>query len=267
MPELPEVETVVNELINVVEFQTIKSHHIYWHKTFVENSAYELNNQKIEEIRRHGKYIIFSLSRSFLIIHLRMTGKLLFHRHIEEKQKHDRAVIYFSDGSELVFNDIRKFGRIYHTDSTKEILRNVGLDAMDSRLTPERFYEMLNSSRRNIKAFLLSQQYISGLGNIYVDEILFRAEISPFTISIAIDEETAENLLWILQETLAIAIDNMGTTISDYRDAFGNFGTNQKFLKVYQRQGLPCFNCGTPIKRITFAGRGTHFCPVCQKTL
>jgi formamidopyrimidine-DNA glycosylase len=267
MPELPEVETVVRELRDEVLFKTIKSYYVYWNKTFIADSNYELNGLQITELARKGKYIIISLSQSFLIIHLRMTGKLLFHKQKTEVQKHDRFLIEFNDNTQLVFNDIRKFGRIHHTDLPEKILHRVGIDAMDPDLSSDYFYSMLRKSRRNIKAFLLSQEYISGLGNIYVDESLFRAAISPFSICANISEEKAGKLLDIIKEILTFAIKNMGTTISDYRDAFGNFGKNQQFLQVYQRGGLSCFKCGTAIKRIIFAGRGTHYCPVCQKTL
>ncbi len=266
MPELPEVETVIRELQKEILFKTIISYSVFWNKTFVSDSEHKLNGLTINNITRKGKYIIFSLSQSFLIIHLRMTGNLLISDSMGNKKKHDRVIFVFDDNSQLVFNDIRKFGRIYHTDRPENILSRVGIDALDSRLTPNLFYGLLHKSKRNIKAFLLSQEYISGLGNIYVDECLFRAGITPFTISANIRREKAHALLEVIKEILEFAIINMGTTISDYRDAFGNFGSNQNFLKVYQRGGLPCFKCGAPIKRIWYAGRGTHYCNVCQKT-
>jgi formamidopyrimidine-DNA glycosylase len=267
MPELPEVETVIRELKGVIVDKKIKSHSILWANTFVDDDKRQLCGQKIENIGRKGKYIIIDLSKSFLIIHLRMTGKLLYFDSKNTPQKHDRFKICFCDDSQLVFNDVRKFGRIYHTANYDKILQNVGMDAMDDNLTADYFCGMLEKSRRNIKSFLLSQKYISGLGNIYVDEALFRAGISPFTICADIPRKQGENLLYVIIEILSFAIKNMGTTISDYRDAFGNFGSNQNFLKVYQRGGLPCFNCGNLIEKITFAGRGTHYCPICQKIL
>ena len=267
MPELPEVETVVRELRNEIVLKTIIDYSLFWEKSYVNYTAIPLNNQQIIGIERKGKYIIFHLSKSYLIIHLRMTGKLLYYPEKTSRQKHDRFLLNFMDGSQLVFNDIRKFGRLYHTNQPSEILKKVGIDAMDEKLTAEYFYKMLSVSRRNIKTFLLAQSYISGMGNIYVDEALFRSRISPFTISSNIQRDEAGNLLVVIKEILEFAIKNMGTTISDYRDAFGNFGNNQKFLKVYQRAKLPCYECGDTIKRVIHAGRSTHYCPTCQRIL
>jgi len=267
MPELPEVETVVRELRNEIVLKTILDFSLFWEKSYVDYTSISLNTQRITGIERKGKYIIFHLSKSFLIIHLRMTGKLLYYPGKTERQKHDRFLLNFKGGSQLVFNDIRKFGRLYHTNQPREILNKVGIDALDKQLTADYFYKMLSTSRKNIKAFLLAQSYISGMGNIYVDEALFRSRISPFTISSNIQRDEADNLLVVIKEILEFAITNMGTTISDYRDAFGNFGNNQKFLKVYQRSKLPCFECGDIIKRVIHAGRSTHYCPTCQKIL
>lgn len=266
MPELPEVETVVRELRNEIILKTISSYSLFWEKTYVAYISISLTNQQIIKVERKGKYIIISLNKSFLIIHLRMTGKLLFYPIATERQKHDRFLLNFTDGSQLVFNDIRKFGRIYHTDQPDKILGKVGIDAIDKHLTSAYFHKMLLSSKKNIKAFLLAQNYISGMGNIYVDEALFCSGISPYTISSNILKKDAKKLLIVIKEILGFAILNMGTTISDYRDAYGNFGSNQKFLKVYQRTKLPCYECGDMIKRITLAGRSTHYCPTCQNT-
>jgi formamidopyrimidine-DNA glycosylase len=266
MPELPEVETVIRELQEVILKKKIVSYSVLWENTFRNDCPKRLEGQEIVSVRRKGKYIIVELSVSSLIIHLRMTGKLLFSNTIETRRKHDRFILNFTDKSQLIFNDVRKFGRIYHVINPDSILVNVGIDALDEALTAREFCGMLKNSRRNIKSFLLSQAYFSGLCNIYTDEALFRAGISPFSICAEIPEKTGERLFDVIRETLIFAVKNMGTTISDYRDAFGNFGNHQNFLRVYQRTALPCFTCGEPIKKIVFGGRSTHYCPSCQKT-
>ncbi|MGD9898449.1 MAG: DNA-formamidopyrimidine glycosylase [Calditrichaceae bacterium] len=265
MPELPEVETVAVELRSLVTGKVIETVRPFWEKSFQNMSFQPLTGQRIKSIGRKGKYLIFRLSNTFLIIHLRMTGQLVYQNDTNNlSENHLRVKIHFDDGSSLNFKDTRKFGRIYHVDHDESFLENVGRDALDPKMDMKIFKNLLSLSRMSIKAFLLSQKYISGLGNIYVDESLFRAGIHPGTSAAAIPDRRAGELFLVLQQVLRSAVKNMGTTISDYRDAFGNSGNNQRFLKVYGRQGLPCGVCGTPVKKIKFAGRGTHFCPMCQ---
>ncbi|NOX90438.1 MAG: bifunctional DNA-formamidopyrimidine glycosylase/DNA-(apurinic or apyrimidinic site) lyase [Calditrichaeota bacterium] len=270
MPELPEVETVIRELKPVITGKEIDSVTPVWFKTLVNRSERLLRGQRIEAVERIGKYIILRLSRSFLIIHLRMTGRLHFdpgNADLQVKEQglnHLRLIVNFTDGSKLLFNDTRKFGRFYHVDDPHLVLQNVGDDALDPRLTAGRFYEMLKNRKIGVKAFLLSQRWIAGLGNIYADESLFRAGIHPERKCNTIDLVKAKELWDAVQFILRQAVENMGSTISDYRDAYGNPGKNQLYFKVYRRAGEPCFKCGTAIKKIRAAGRGTHFCPVCQ---
>ncbi len=265
MPELPEVETVAGELRSLITGKVIDDVRPFWDKSFQNKSQRPLTGQRIESIGRKGKYLIFRLSNTFLIIHLRMTGQLIYQTNTNNmSENHVRAKIYFDDGSSLNFKDMRKFGRIYHVDHDESFLEKVGCDALDPKMDVSTFTKLLTLSRMSIKAFLLSQKYISGLGNIYVDESLFRAGIHPAVSAAEISAQSAGELFLVLQQVLRSAVKNMGTTISDYRDAFGNSGNNQRFLKVYGRQGLPCNVCGTPVKKIKLAGRGTHFCPMCQ---
>lgn len=266
MPELPEVETVVRELRTRLPGKTISKYTVFWSKTFVNKSSFDLEGQKIRFIGRKGKYIIFQLDHSSMIIHLRMTGQLRFlsddNRTLPE---HIRFRLHFADGSYLLFNDPRKFGRIYHLNDEKFLLDKVGIDALDQNFTCELFIEMARRHQMNIKAFLLSQKFVSGLGNIYVDESLFRAGIHPASICNRIPAGRLERLYSDINEVLRFAVRNMGSTISDYRDAYGNPGKNQLFFRVYQRENLPCSNCATPIEKIRVAGRGTRICKVCQK--
>ena len=264
MPELPEVETVIKELKPALTGKTIEQVEVLWHKTFRALSPVSLSGQTIKSIGRKGKYIIFTLSGGYIIVHLRMTGQLLFSVNGNDR-KHLRLIFHFSDGNKLYFKDVRKFGRVYYTQNKQNILRNVGTDALSPQMSAERFSSLLKSSRMNVKAFLLSQKFISGLGNIYVDESLFRAAIHPASVAQKISAAKGKKLFAEIRFVLNFAVQHMGSTISDYRDAFGEQGGAQHFFQVYQRTGLPCFICGKEIKKIKLAGRGTHFCPACQK--
>ena len=266
MPELPEVETVVRELKTYLPGKKIKRISVYWHKTFVNGCTQKAEGQTIQSLSRRGKYILISLNRSALIVHLRMTGQLLFLQKeaTAKNALHVRTALHFEDGSVLLFNDVRKFGRIYHVHSVNEKLDRLGVDALDPQFNASGFYTMLQAANMNIKAFLLSQRFVSGLGNIYVDESLFRAEIHPASVSKKISRKKAEKLFDTMRSVLEFAILNMGSTISDYRDANGNVGNAQHFFYVYQQQGKPCVTCGSAIKKMKHAGRGTHFCPKCQ---
>lgn len=267
MPELPEVETVVRELRSYLPGRTVKKVSVYWHKSFVNECAEKPEGQTVLSLSRRGKYILISLEHSVLIVHLRMTGQLLFQQKgaAPISADHKRVQLYFRDGSTLIFNDVRKFGRVYHVETADKKLQKVGIDAVDPNLTAADLFRMLQRSKMNIKAFLLSQHFIAGLGNIYVDESLFRAKIHPASVSAKLSRAAAGRLFDEMRHVLFFAIRHMGSTISDYRDANGNVGGAQRFFLVYQQQGKPCVVCGTLIRKIKHAGRGTHFCAHCQK--
>ncbi len=271
MPELPEVETVIRELRPLIVGKCIERVEALWPKTWVNRSEVPIDGQCIKAIQRQGKYLIFPLDVTTLIIHLRMTGRLAFAPDAKtnpaelQDLNHVRLVLHFTDGSHLIFNDTRKFGRVYHVADPAEILKNTGKDALDEDWTPELFYRMLAGRKTGIKAFLMSQKFISGLGNIYTDESLFRAGIHPERSAGSLSRKEAESLFESVRFILEQAVKNMGSTISDYRDAYGNPGKNQLYFKVYKREGQPCFNCGTPIEKKRVAGRSTRFCPKCQK--
>ena len=267
MPELPEVETVARELRTSVIHKRIADIEVLWPKSFISQSGMDWHGQSITAVRRRGKYLLLDLDNSIFIVHLRMTGQLLFiYNHTADKTDgYVRVIIHFSDGSRLLFRDVRKFGRIWHTDRAEDVLKNVGLDALSTEADHTYFFEQLQARKTNIKAFLLSQRFIAGLGNIYTDESLFRAGIHPASVTKALDKKTAGLLLDEIRAVLKEALDNMGSTISDYRDAEGNKGGFQNYFAVYSRQDLPCKKCGTTIVKQKLAGRGTHFCPRCQK--
>ncbi|HGY56821.1 MAG TPA: bifunctional DNA-formamidopyrimidine glycosylase/DNA-(apurinic or apyrimidinic site) lyase [Caldithrix abyssi] len=267
MPELPEVETVARELRAQLLNKRIIKLQVLWPKTYIPLSRKEIEGQSILSVGRRGKYLLIHLDKAVLIVHLRMTGQLLFVSDgaADEPGDHIRVIFYFSDDSRLLFRDVRKFGRIWFTDKPESVLKNVGPDALDARVDFTYFFEQLQSRRMNVKAFLLAQRFISGLGNIYTDESLFRAGVHPASVTNAIDKKTARALLSEIRQVLKEALDNMGSTISDYRNPQGKKGNFQNYFTVYSRQGLPCKRCAAIIKKEKMAGRGTHFCPECQK--
>jgi len=266
MPELPEVEIVAAELRQILPAKTIAGIEVFWDKTLVNKTEIPIAGQRIRKITRKGKYLVILLDKTALIVHLRMTGQLLYNQKQErELNGHTRLILDFNDNSRLQFIDIRKFGRIYHVSDMQEILNKVGIDALDDKFDLQMFKALLARSSMRIKAFLLSQKYISGMGNIYVDESLFLAKIHPLSVTNRIKASKAKDLFDYMREVLKNSIANMGSTISDYRDAYGNSGNNQKYFKVYQKTGEPCTVCGTEISKQKIAGRSTHFCPSCQK--
>lgn len=266
MPELPEVETVLRELKPHIISKKIKNIEVIWSKTFVNRTEIGLEGQTVKALSRKGKYLTIVFSRTALVIHLRMTGQLLVAKPGDNLiDPYTRMQILFGDGSRLLFADKRKFGRVYHINDATEITDKIGIDALSKNLDESNFIQLLLSSCMRIKPFLLSQRFISGLGNIYVDESLFRAGIHPLSQANAIKLIEKKKLFKVMREILSFAIKNMGSTISDYRDPNGNIGQFQQFFNVYQQTGKPCVRCSEPIQKIWLGGRGTHFCPVCQK--
>lgn len=265
MPELPEVETVARELQQSILNRQIRNIEAYWAKTYDNRTDTDPDGQRIHKIRRLGKYLIFELDKTYLVIHLRMTGQLIFSEHPNHDGENGiRALLTFYDGSFLYFKDMRKFGRIYHVHNPGEVMINVGIDALDAALTEEMFSGILKKKKTNVKSFLLDQNYIAGLGNIYIDESLFRAGVHPESVTHALKDKEVNRLYTSIRFILQSAVDNMGSTISDYRDAYGNEGNNQHYFNVYGRGGLTCNSCKTEISKMRLAGRGTHFCSNCQ---
>jgi len=264
MPELPEVEVIRAELNTKLINQKIKNISNFWHKTFVNlNPDLPINN-KIVKTDRIGKYLILHLEKNYLVIHLRMTGQLIYTENKNFSTKHLRSSIEMFSKNFLNFYDSRKFGRIYYVSDLKNVLSNVGIDALSENFTIKYFKNKLDNQKRGIKSFLLDQKNIAGLGNIYIDECLFLSGIHPKNLTNEIKNKSAEKLYLNIKNILNLAIENMGTTISDYRTTGGGFGNNQSFLKVYDRENEPCFQCNSIIQKIRINSRGTHFCSTCQ---
>jgi formamidopyrimidine-DNA glycosylase len=265
MPELPEVETIVNELKPLVEGKTLQSIKIYEERS-IEGSrktfTTTLKNKKITRVFRRGKYICFCLENgSHLTIHLRMTGKLL-QKPGETDKKYLRAKFVFNEKSYLYFVDMRIFGRIKLWAEGETLLSGLGPEPLDSQTV----FRVLTSlqTTRFIKTILLDQHVLAGIGNIYADEALFLAGLHPQAQLSQIEAAAIRRLSRAIPRILKQAIKNKGTTLSDYQTPDSGTGNHQNSLKVYGRENEPCYSCGTVIIRKKINGRSSHFCPQCQ---
>lgn len=274
MPELPEVETIVRGLRNLIIGYTIEDVVIRAEKLVVYPSLEEfresLKGKTIREVDRRGKYILIKLAaEKTLVVHLRMTGRLLVLPRETDYDKHTHIILQLDKDLDLRFHDLRKFGRMYlvDRDDYRPVggLLKLGPEPLSAEFTLEAFTRALSEKKTNIKALLLDQGFIAGLGNIYTDEALFYAAISPERTSDSLKEEEIEALYNSIRLVLEKGIAAGGTSFSDYRDARGEKGNFQEELQVYRRAGQECHRCGSTIIRTRLAGRGTHYCPGCQK--
>ena len=271
MPELPEVETFVAELRPHLVGRRIASARVLWPRTIAgsdpETFEVHLAGQQITALDRRGKYLLCRLeSGDTLIVHLRMTGRLeIVPPHSPAlSDPHVRAWFGLADGDYLVFNDTRKFGRIWLVADAQQVLLALGPEPLAWDFTAAVLGERLRGRRAAIKALLLDQTVIAGLGNIYADEALFLAGIHPLRPGGSLSDDEVRRLHEAIRQVLAEAIGQRGTTLRDYRPPYGAQGAFQNQLRVYQQTGQPCSRCGTSIQRIRVTQRSTHFCPSCQ---
>jgi formamidopyrimidine-DNA glycosylase len=259
MPELPEVETIVRELAPRIRGRHIISAEIL-HPRTVRFSKLDVVShtagRRIEDVVRHGKFIVVRLDEGCLTIHLGMTGQLLLDT---PRTAYTRA-IFLLDGAALLFDDIRTFGSIEYSLVPERTAR-LGPEPLAVSATA--FFASIRGRKAPIKSLLLNQSVLRGVGNIYTDEALFRAGIRPGCRKLS--RPRADRLLTALREVLEEAILHRGSSVSDYVDTSGREGSFQDRHRVYGRSGLPCFVCGTPIRRIVVGQRGTHYCPKCQR--
>lgn len=259
MPELPEVETIVRELSprltgrHIVSAEVLNPRITRYATTDV---AAAVAGRRIESVLRHGKFILLQLDQGVMTIHLGMTGQLLFDA---PAGPYTRAVFQLDDAT-LLYDDIRMFGSIEWSAEPARTTR-LGPDALNS----DHLSASLLRRRAPIKAVLLNQAVFSGIGNIYADEALFRAGIHPRRRGDRVSVARAEALISVIRDLLAEAVGFRGSSVSDYVDTEGRRGSFQERHQVYAREGLPCVRCGTPIRRIVVAQRGTHYCPACQR--
>jgi formamidopyrimidine-DNA glycosylase len=257
VPELPEVETVVRSLQSVAgrRIQNIEIRQ----KRILRGKLDAARGKRIVEVTRRGKFIVFRLDTGYLLVHLGMTGKLLLDGEIT---KHTHA-IFTLDRGVMLYTDSRQFGRIEFRRDLPERVEALGPEPL--LISFDDFHAALLARKTQMKALLLNQRFLAGIGNIYADEALFRAGIHPRANSSRISRARSQKLHAAIQQVLAEAIAAKGSSISDYVDSEGRKGSFQEQHLVYQRTGEPCSQCGAPIKRTLVAQRGTHYCAKCQK--
>ena len=288
MPELPEVETIRSGLSRLIKGKTIQSVESDYPKSFPnsENDVkHFLIGSKIKQVRRRGKALLLDLSSGYtLIVHLKMTGQLVY---TADKvhyggghpgpsllgrlpDKSTRVILSLSGGSRLYFNDVRKFGwmRLYPTLDIGELdfFKKLGPDPLEPAFSWQQLRErLLRRSRSSVKAALMDQTVIAGIGNIYADESLWGAKIHPQTTPFSLKDNDYRKLYASIKDILKLSLDKGGSTDRNYVNAEGGRGSYLEFARVFRRQGQPCPRCGTTIIKIKVAGRGTHLCPSCQK--
>jgi formamidopyrimidine-DNA glycosylase len=261
MPELPEVETVVRSIAPHITGRRILSADFNSKHVTPGNRAMlaaRLAGRRVESVRRRGKFIVIGLDQGTLAVHLGMTGRLLIQG---QPSEHTHGVFTLEHG-QLLYDDPRQFGRIEWSAGPPKRVARLGPEPLE--ITFEAFGQNLRRKAR-IKALLLNQTFLAGVGNIYADESLFAAGIHPLAIAARLSKARAWRLHQAIREVLTEAIALGGSSISDYVDGNGQPGFFQVRHRVYGREGQACVNCGTPIRRILVAQRGTHFCPRCQR--
>lgn len=276
MPELPEVQTVVDNLNAIgIAGSTITRASVYWPKTVAGMAPARFRKQikglAIREVSRRGKYIVVRLSQGWtLLIHLRMTGRLNWAARATRRGKHEHVVLQMDQTNELRFHDTRKFGRLFLIQTPETILAKIGPEPLEASFTRKRLHNMLQGKSRQVKPLLLDQTFIAGLGNIYVDEALWEARIHPRRISSSFTENEIGALHRAIRLVLRRGLKNMGTSLGTGKGNFysvaGRKGRNADELKVFRRVGEACPRCKTVIERLNVAQRGTHICPLCQSS-
>lgn len=270
MPELPEVETVKNQLSPYIIGRRILGVSLLWDKIIKEPSPQEftfrITKEKITGIERHGKYLIVDLnSGDKLIIHLKMTGSLILQKDDAEPPKFTRAIIHLDDGQNIYFCDPRKFGVLKLVKDTQAIDNKLGPEPLEEEFTLKSFIEKLEKRTALIKALLLDQKFLAGVGNMYADEALFAARIDPRRTSSSLTKSEIQRLYNAIREALIAGIKYGGASIVTYYHPDGSKGTAQQYFNVAHGQKKSCPACGGLIKRIVVRGRGTYYCPKCQK--
>ncbi|MGD8261035.1 MAG: DNA-formamidopyrimidine glycosylase [Desulfobacterales bacterium] len=275
MPELPEVQTIVNDLnLANLKGKTITSAKVFWPRTIAEPSprlfCRRISGHYFSSIWRRGKYLVFDLTDdATLLMHLRMSGRLHLFSPDVPRNKHEHVVLSFEDGRQLRFHDPRKFGRLHLVKDPQRILDRLGLEPLDIGFTAKIFTDRLKQRKRRLKPLLLDQAFIAGLGNIYVDEALWDAKLHPNRVAAGLSMPEIKTLHRAIPRVLKRGLRNLGTSLGTGKTNFYSVarhqGRNKDQLKVFRRTGLPCPRCKTSIERIIVAQRSTHICSNCQK--
>jgi formamidopyrimidine-DNA glycosylase len=271
MPELPEVQTIVDELRSQLLGRAFTGLETDWAPALTSGPVPQfrarLVGQRILEVRRRGKYVVLFLSRGdTLLIHLMMSGRLSVLPSSQPCDPHTHARFLLDDRRELRFRDVRKLGRAYLVGDAQEVVGHLGPEPLDDGFTLHQFRDLIARRRGRLKPLLLNQRFVAGLGNIYVDETLFAARLHPLRAADTLDDQETERLYQAIRRVLTRALAHQGTTLGDagYRRPNGQTGSYQSHLQVYGREGQPCPVCHAAIRRIVVANRGTRLCPQCQ---
>ena len=272
LPELPEVETIRQQLASKIIGATILGSTIHLGKVIKDPSptafADGIRGRRILSITRRGKYLIFGLTGGYnLVVHLKMTGQLVYENEGGPLPRHTHLVLHLDTGR-LRLTDLRQFGRVWLLPSAETEKRSginmLGPEPLAPEFSEGDFIARLKKSRRSLKPLLLDQKVVAGIGNIYADEALYRAGLHPNRQAADLTTREAKVLYRAVKEVLREGVSHRGTSIRNYVDAEGRRGTHQEFLKVHNRAGRPCLRCGTLIQKTKLGGRGTYFCPLCQ---
>jgi formamidopyrimidine-DNA glycosylase len=273
MPELPEVQHATDSLAaQILGHSFARVVKLDWERMVESPSPGDfvalLAGRRVLAARRRAKWILLTLDGGWtLALHLRMSGHITVEPPGAEPGKHVHLAIELNDGRVVLFHDTRKFGRARLLDSAGlQMLETAhGLEPLEDEFTHVRLGEVLRSRARQLKPLLLDQTVIAGIGNIYADEALWRARLHPLRSSASLTDDEILRLHGAIRDALGAGLRNGGSTLRDYRNAYGAAGTNQEHFAAYDRTGAPCDRCGTPIVRIVVGQRGTHYCPECQR--
>ena len=271
MPEIAEVETVRNTLKNKILNKKIKEVKIIYPKiieTNLDEFKKVMKGNTFHDIKRIGKYLIFELDDHYLISHLRMEGKYFLKNSNEEILKHEHLIFTFTDNTDMRYHDTRKFGRMALVLKENlydyEGIKKQGIEPIDDKLSKEYLYDKFKNKSIPMKTLLLDQTIISGLGNIYADEVLFEAQVNPFKLGKDITLSECAKIKSASKKIILKAIEEGGTTIRSYTSSLGVTGKFQQYLCVHKQEGKPCKICKTIIKKAKVNGRSTYYCEKCQ---
>lgn len=270
MPELPEVETVVRTLEHLIQGRQITAVKALYPKIisgqeecFIER----LQNQHFNQFLRRGKYLIFQMDDCYLVAHLRMEGKFYLRKKEEPWDKHTHLLFYLTDGSRLDYHDTRKFGRMELLELTSDLdqFKGLGPEPFSEAFNEVYIKEKVKNRNTPLKSMLMDQHFVAGIGNIYADEICFAMGLHPLTPVKRLTKPKRQQLIDVTCAILKKAIEAGGSTIRSYTSSLGVTGLFQLQIEVYGQENKPCPRCGTPIKKIKVAQRGSCFCPHCQR--
>jgi formamidopyrimidine-DNA glycosylase len=271
VPELPEVETIRRDLEPLVVGRRVVAVEVdpatiqLLAAAPIEVLRANIVGRTFTSMGRRGKYILLGLDDGrTLVVHLRMTGRLLWRDSSAPPEPYERAKMVLDDGHDLRWSDLRKFGTWRMVDDSSEITSKLGPEPIDDAFTLGQFRAALAGRSAPVKAVLLDQRRVSGLGNIYVDEALFEARVRPDTPAGLVSPAAAKRLWLAARAVLERGIENRGASFRDYVDGQGNPGQQHMYVQVFRREGKPCYACGSSIVKTVVGGRGTHYCPKCQ---